>query len=283
MRWQVGDVTITKVPEVELHWPWRALLPDVDDALVDRYPWMRPHFVDERGRIILSIHALVVESAGRRILVDTCVGNDKPRPTRSFNGLQTDFLGELERAGFPPSSIDTVVCTHLHVDHVGWNTRLEDGRWVPTFPNARHLFGKVEFEYWKDNEDVALFGEVMADSVLPIHEAGLADLVDSDHRITGEVRLEPTPGHTPGHHSVVIDSGGARAVITGDMTHSPIQFARPDLHCVADTDADQGVATRRAFVARYGGTPTLVIGTHFAGPTAGRLVDDGDGGWRFEV
>jgi glyoxylase-like metal-dependent hydrolase (beta-lactamase superfamily II) len=282
MQWHVGDATITKVLEVELHWPFSALLPDVTPELLDERPWMRPHYVDERGKMVLSIHGLVIESQGRRILVDPCVGNDKPRPTRSFNQLQTNFLGDLEDAGFARSSIDSVICTHLHVDHVGWNTMLVDGRWVPTFPQARYLFGKVEYEFWRDNEDTAMFGEVMADSVQPVIEAGLADLVDSDHRITDEVRLEPTPGHTPGHHSVVIESKGQRAVITGDMTHSPIQFSLPALASHADTDGPMAIATRQAFVARYGGTPTLVIGTHFAGPTAGHIVADGTS-WRFEA
>ena len=241
-----------------------------------------PNFVDERGRLILSVHALVVESQGQRIMVDTCIGNDKPRPTRPFNQLQTNFLGDLEAAGFPPSSIDTVACTHLHVDHVGWNTRLEDGRWVPTFTRARHLFARTEFEYWKENIDVEFFGDVMGDSVLPIADAGLADLVDVDHRINDEVWFESTPGHTPGHVSVVVESKGERAVITGDMIHSPLQCAYPGLTCSADTDAAQGDATRKAFLERYGGTPTLVIGTHFATPTAGRLVADGDA-WRFDA
>jgi glyoxylase-like metal-dependent hydrolase (beta-lactamase superfamily II) len=282
MRWQVGDVRISKVTEVELHWPFSALLPEVTEEIAERIPWLRPHFVDERGRMILSIHALVIESQGQRILVDTCVGNDKPRPVRPFNQLQTNFLAELDQAGFPRETIDTVVCTHLHVDHVGWNTMLVDGQWVPTFPNARHLFGQTEFDYWKENEDTAVFGEVMADSVLPVHQAGLADLVSSDHRVNDEVRLEPTPGHTPGHHSVVIESQGQLAVITGDMTHSPLQFALPALRCSADTDPVAAVATRKEFLARYGGTPTLVIGTHFAGPTAGHLVADGET-WRFDV
>jgi glyoxylase-like metal-dependent hydrolase (beta-lactamase superfamily II) len=282
MRWQVGDATITKVLEKELHWPFSALLPDVTPELIDSHPWMRPHFVDDQGKMVLSMHGLVIESEGRRILVDTCIGNDKVRPTRSFNQLQTSFLADLEQAGFPTSSIDSVVCTHLHVDHVGWNTTLVDGRWVPTFPQARYLLGKVEFEFWKENEDTATFGEVMGDSVLPVWEAGLVDLVDSDHRLTGEVRLEPTPGHTPGHHSVVVESKGERAVITGDMTHSPIQFAIPDMASHADTDGERAIRTRQDFVARYGSTPTLVIGTHFAGPTAGHIVADGDT-WRFAV
>jgi glyoxylase-like metal-dependent hydrolase (beta-lactamase superfamily II) len=167
------------------------------------------------------------------------------------------------------------------VDHVGWNTRLIDGKWVPTFGNARHLFARTEYDHWIVNTDVEYFGDVMGDSVTPVVDAGLADFVDIDHRITDEVWLEPTPGHTPGHCSVHISSDGMDAVITGDMTHSPIQFTH-GLSGVADTDTAQADRTRAEFVGRYADTPTLIIGTHFGGPTAGRLERDGEA-WRFVV
>lgn len=280
-QWQIGDVRVTKVIETVVAWRFSILLPDCTPELVDSVPWMRPHFADDDGKMLLSIHALVVESQGRRILVDTCIGNDKARPSRSFNMLQTDFLERLAAAGFPADTIDVVTCTHLHVDHVGWNTRLADGVWVPTFPNARHLFNRAEYEYWHANPDEEMNGTVMADSVEPVVDAGLVDLVSEDHRITDEVWLEPTPGHTPGHVCVRISSGGNDAIITGDMIHSPIQV-RHNLTCGVDTDRDLGNRTRAAFVERYGDSGTLVIGTHFATPTAGHIVRDG-AHWKFEV
>jgi len=280
-QWQIGDVRVTKVVETVVAWRFSILLPDCTPELVDSAPWMRPHFVDDDGKMLLSIHALVVESQGRRILVDTCIGNDKARPSRSFNMLQTDFLSRLGAAGFPPETIDVVTCTHLHVDHVGWNTRLDDGVWVPTFPNARHLFNRAEYEYWHANPDEEMNGTVIADSVEPVVDAGLVDLVDEDHRITDEVWLELTPGHTPGHVCVRISSAGQDAIITGDMIHSPIQV-RHNLSCGVDTDRDLGDRTRAAFVERYGDSGTLVIGTHFATPTAGHIVRDG-AHWKFEV
>ena len=280
-RWQVGNVRISKVPEIEMHWPFKALLPEVTPELLEATPWMRPHFMDEAGKMVLSIHALVVESQGQTIVVDTCIGNDKVRPTRPFNQLSTNFLDVLAQAGFAPEAVDTVFCTHLHVDHVGWNTKLVDGRWVPTFERARHLFTRTEYDYWLAHPDLDMFGDVMGDSVVPIVDAGLADFIEVDHRITDEVWLESTPGHTPGHCSVHIASQGQEAVITGDMTHSPIQFAYP-LNCTADADTTQANETRAAFVSRYADTPTLIIGTHFAGPTAGHLVRDGEA-WRFAV
>ncbi len=281
--WTIGDARVTSIIEDDQHWKFRWLLADVTDDDIAAVPWLRPHFVDDDGRLILRVQALVVESHDQRILVDTCVGNDKPRPIPMFDRLQTGFLDDLTAAGFPPESIDQVVCTHLHVDHVGWNTRLVDGEWVPTFPNARYLFGRVEYEHWMAEDDSERFGEVMADSVAPVMEAGLGVLVDSDHLLTDEVQLEPTPGHTPGHHSVRISSAGASAVITGDMIHHPIQFPRPDICSGADTDSAAALATRRSAFARWADEEALVIGTHFAGPGAGHLRPRTDGGWDLDL
>lgn len=280
--WKIGDVTVTSIIEGDQHWRFAWLLPDVTEDDIAAVEWLTPHFVDEKGKMILRIQALVVESAGQIILVDTCVGNDKPRPTPLFDKLQTSFMSDLVAAGFPPETIDQVICTHLHVDHVGWNTTLRDGEWVPTFPNARYLFGRIEYEHWSANDETAVYGDVMADSIAPIIDAGLADLVESDHRLTDDVWLEPTPGHTPGHHSVRIGSGDGRAVITGDMVHHPIQFPRVDLASSADTDSAAAIATRRRHFAQWEADDALIIGTHFAGPGAGHLRAEGDG-WRLEV
>jgi glyoxylase-like metal-dependent hydrolase (beta-lactamase superfamily II) len=278
--WTIGDVTITSIIELDQHWRFAWLLPEVTEADVAAVGWLHPNFVDDKGKMIIRLQALVVESQGQRIMVDTCVGNDKVRPTPLFDRFQTGFLDDLGRAGFGPGTIDQVVCTHLHVDHVGWNTRLVDGRWVPTFPRARHLFGRTEYEYWSSTGESATFGDVMADSVQPVVDAGLATLVESDHQLTGDVWLEPTTGHTPGHHSVRISSGGQQAVITGDMVHHPIQLPLPEIGSSADVDAAAAIATRRDAFARWEHESALVIGTHFAGPGAGHLKAAGDG-WQF--
>lgn len=280
LRWKIGDVTITRVVESVNGDIGSLIFPDLTRAEIAEVPWLRPHFVDEAGRMLLSIQALLVESCGRRILVDTCVGNDKPRPLPEWNMRTGPFLQDLAAAGGAVESIDTVLCTHLHIDHVGWNTRKVGDRYVPTFPNARYLFGRTEWEHWKDEPEE--FGPVITDSVRPILDAGLADLVEGDHRITDEVRLEPTPGHTPGHVSVRILSKGEEAVITGDMMHHPYQVARPTLSPSVDHDAEKSRATRRRFLESCADRPVLVIGTHFATPTAGRVVRDGDT-YRFAV
>jgi glyoxylase-like metal-dependent hydrolase (beta-lactamase superfamily II) len=271
--WKVGDVTITKVLEHELPVPLNGLLVDVPDALVARHGWLAPFLMPE-GEARLSIHGLVIDTGERRILVDTCVGH--LREGLVMPAMPSGFLEALADAGYAVEDIDTVVCTHLHFDHVGWNTRLVDGAWVVTFPNARYLFGRVEWEHWSTSE-----GEYtnVTDTVRPVVDAGAADLVEVDHQLCPEVRLVPTPGHTPGHVSVVVESGGERAVITGDMAHHPIQFAEPELAAPADTDSGLAAKTRRVFLAERQADGALVIGTHFGGPTAGRVVPDGDT-WR---
>ena len=277
--WQVGAVTITQVVESKGASPPSFFFPDVAPEDVQRHAWLRPHFAHRDGRLFASIHAFVVESEGRRIVVDTCVGNDKERDLAMWNRLQGPFLEKLAAAGHSPESMDVVLCTHLHVDHVGWNTRLVDGRWVPTFPNARYLLGRTELAHWlasAGDED----RRIMADSVRPILDAGLADPVESDHAVTGEVRLEPTPGHTPGHVSVRIRSQGREAVITGDVMHHPVQCAEPRWQSHFDVDPDAARATRRRFLEEQADRDVLVLGTHFAAPTAGHVVRAG-AAWEF--
>jgi glyoxylase-like metal-dependent hydrolase (beta-lactamase superfamily II) len=290
-RWQVGRVRVTQVIELgPMPTSPKFFFKDPPPDLVARHGWLKPHFANDDGKLLASIHCFVVESAGRRIVVDTCVGNDKKRSSPAWNALNGPFLQHLTDAGFAPESIDTVLCTHLHVDHVGWNTRWVGARWVPTFANARYLFARKEWEHWAAEaraREAAGHGggapdDVLGDSVRPILDAGLAELVDTDHRLTDEVGLEPTPGHTPGHVSVRIESAGQRAVITGDLMHHPIQCAEPDRLGNFDHDAEQARATRRYFLACCARDRTLVFGTHFAPPTAGHVVA-ADGAWRFDA
>ncbi len=275
LTWQIGDVRVSRIVELELA-GGTFVLPDAQPEAVLPIDWLSPHFVDPDGEIVMSVHALVVESEGRRIVVDTCIGNDKERPIPGWSQRQGPFLEDLTAAGHPREAIDTVLCTHLHVDHVGWNTMRVGGAWRPTFPNARYLLGRVEWEHWKKEEGDELNGVAIADSVRPVFDAGLVDLVEMDQRITREIWLEPTPGHTPGHVSVRISSRGEDAVITGDLMHHPCQMARPHWGSSFDNDADQARETRRAFLERCADGPVLVIGTHFAAPTAGRIVRDSE-------
>ena len=272
-RLRVGAVVETSGP-TRPSW----LFPSVTAEAVERHrAWLAPHFLDAAGRLLQSVHSFVLRSPDLTVLVDTCIGNDKDRGgRRPFHMLRTDFLANLRAAGAAPEAVDVVICTHLHVDHVGWNTRLENGRWVPTFPRARYLFARREWEHWTaEHEDDTK--RIMADSVAPVLDAGLAELVEMDHRVSDEIALEPTPGHTPGHVSVRLASGGADAVITGDLMHHPVQIAEPEWQTPFDTDPIAARVTRRAFCARYADGPVAVLGTHFYHPTAGRIVSHGDG------
>lgn len=277
-QWQVGNVKITQVVELTTSTVGAHILPDATPENLKKLPWIAP-FVDEEYRPILSMHCLILESQGKTIVVDTCIGNDKTRNYPKWNHMQSDFLERFRAAGFDRHAVDFVLCTHLHVDHVGWNTMRVDGEWMPTFPNASYLFAEEEFLYWQ--KEPQEYGPVFEDSVQPIFDLGLATLVAANHTVTDEVRLVPTPGHTPGHVSVEIQSGDKQAVITGDIAHHPCQIAHREWLCTADNDASAAAHTRDQFVRQHADTPTLIVGTHFAGPTAGHIITDGES-YRFE-
>ena len=278
--WRIGRVEVTRVVEMEVTGGTRFILPDATREAVRGYRWLYPHFMDDAGNLVMSIHALVVDTGERRIVVDTCIGNDKQRAIPAWSNLQTSFLADLETAGYPPSSIDTVLCTHLHVDHVGWNTMRVDGEWVPTFPEARYLVAETEWRYWRDVESSR---DVLADSVRPVIEAGLMEFVAENHRLCDEVWLEPTPGHTPGHVSVRIASEGEHALVTGDCIHHPCQMTRTDWCSSADYDRVRGRETRESLLERYADSDVLLIGTHFATPTAGHVERRAEGGYWLRV
>jgi glyoxylase-like metal-dependent hydrolase (beta-lactamase superfamily II) len=273
MQWKVGKVQITKIVELETTGNTRFILPLASNEEIRKLPWLIPHFATEEGRLKMSIHSLVVETSSRRIVVDTGLGNDKEdRIAPSWNHRKTPFLDSMTAAGFPPDSIDTVLCTHLHVDHVGWNTKLAGGKWVPTFANARYVFGKIEYEHWRDHSTAPDKAAVFHDSVKPIADAGKADLVASDARLCDEITLIPTPGHSPGHMSIHIQSAGEEGLLTGDVAHHPCQMAHLDWSSTADSDSAQSAVTRRELFSRFADTPTLVIGGHF---DAGHIRRDG--------
>ena len=273
MHWNVGKVKITKIVELETVGSTRFILPLATNEEIQKLPWLMPHFATAQGRLKMSIHSLVVETPTRRIVIDTGLGNDKQgRNVPTWNNRNEPFLERMTAAGFPPESVDTVLCTHLHVDHVGWNTRLVGGRWVPTFANARYVFGQTEYEHWRDYSDTPDKIAVFADSVRPIADAGKADLVASDHRLTEEITLIPTPGHSPGHVSIHVQSNGETGLLTGDVAHHPCQMTHLGWSSTADFDPALSVVSRRELFARFADTATLVIGGHF---NAGHIRREG--------
>lgn len=281
-HWRIGDVEVARIVEVNAFEDnISMLLPDATPEFVQQFGWLRPHFATPDGRMILSFQAFVLRSRGKSVMIDTCIGADRKREYEVFCNLQTTFLEDLRAAGFPPEQMSAVLCTHLHFDHVGWNTRLVGGKWVPTFPQARYLFGRREWQHWQHLRDTGGYHNMdhLVDSIDPVMQAGLVEFIDPDYRVTDEVSLIPTPGHTPGHVSVLIRSRGEEAVITGDLMHHPIQLAVPATPGNFDMDKAQGARTRVEFVERFANQPALIIGSHFSDPTAGHIVSDGKG-WK---
>ena len=281
-RWQVGNVTVSRLVEVgPLEIPPQVLFPQVTEELVRETFWLSPLFATADGQIRLNFQCFFLEVANRKILVDTCVGEHKTLAVEMLNNLVTGFLATLRAAGAGPEEIDTVLCTHLHFDHVGWNTCLVDGVWQPTFPNARYLFGREELAFALASPGHAGDASVVQ-SVKPVLAAGLADPVESDHRVCEEIHLVPTPGHTPGHVSVWISSQGEEAIITGDALHHPLQLAHPEIVTSFCNEPARGVETRRRLFRQLADGTVLMIGTHFADPTAGWVVRDGQS-WRLRL
>ena len=284
-RWQVGAARVTAVVEAQTDGiPPAFFFPSLDEDAVLDQPWLTPHFADGQGRIGLRVQAFVVEAGGRTVVVDPCVGNGKQRTLPNWNQQEWPFMARFRAAGFHPDEVDLVVHTHLHVDHVGWDTHLDEGRWVPTFTRARHLYvgAEVEAQAADAGPDA---GALRADSVEPVFAAGLAETVPTDADLGGGLRLAPTPGHTAGHASLWLDAGGPRpALITGDALHHPLQCARLDVDFVSDGDPSTARATRRRLLAAADAAGALVLGTHFPTHPGGVLAPTGDGdgaGWRF--
>ncbi|MEY2424196.1 MAG: hypothetical protein QOI95_4263 [Acidimicrobiaceae bacterium] len=279
--WKVGSALVTAIVEAETPGvPPEFFFPASTAPEIAEHSWLVPTFASSDGALIFRVQAFLVEIGGRRILVDPCVGNDKHRLLPFWHLQSYTFLEDFRSAGFDVNTIDQVIHTHLHADHVGWDTQLIDATWVPTFPAARHLYTQRELDHRRAT-DRETTEDVFGDSIAPIFDAGLADIVAEDEELGDGMRLSPTTGHTPGHTSLWIESDGERAVITGDLMHHPVQCARPEWAEIADWDADIARATRRTFLDKVATDRTLIFGTHFPTAPAGHVVVSGDT-WRFE-
>lgn len=284
-KWNIGNVEIHQI--VELSNAGKIIQESISKAtpeLIKEISWIKPTYANEYGELFAHVQTFLIKDGDTVLLVDTCNGNDKNRvDLPEWGQLQTNFLEKLSASGVQPNEVDYVICTHLHFDHVGWNTILKDGVWVPTFPNARYLFSKEEFEYWdgmpeKEIEDDR---QGIIDSVRPIINAGLADLVEVTHKVNNQISFIPTPGHTPHHVSIKIESNGEKAIISGDFIHHPCQLAYPEWDTVADTYPEQCVKTRKDLLESIKDKDIKLIGSHFSNPPIGNVVSDGDA-FRFE-
>lgn len=280
----LGDVTIDRVVDMErLSYPYANLLPTAEPAELRRLAAeMGPRLIDpETLAVALSFHAYLVRTPRHTILVDTCCGNDKERPQRpDWHRRDGPFLNNLRARGVTPEDIDIVMCTHLHADHVGWNTKLVDGKWVPTFPNAQYLFAEKEYRHWireqAESETPIMHGS-HADSVLPVMESGQATLVAADHEIETGIYFQPAFGHTPGTIVLHVEDRGAQAVVCGDVMHHPVQVAHPEWSSGFCSDPVQSAKSRRDLLERVAGTGALVLPAHFMAPYYGPVERDGAG------
>ncbi len=256
------------------------MIPDATPDAIECYrEWMVPWALcPGTGRMVLPVHSYLIETPQHRIIVDTCVGNHKSNQYfKPWVNLQTmTWMNNLSAAGMSPNDIDYVLCTHLHFDHCGWNTRLVGGKWVPTFPNANYLFGREEFARAEEGG-----GVTFEENLAPIMNAGLGTIVDSDHAIDDHVWLEPTFGHTTGHVAIHLASQGQRAIMIGDIMHSPVQCEQPSWYSIADDEPDVAAVTRKRILETHCEAGTLVMTAHFPAPSVGRFVI-GDNAFRFD-
>ena len=268
----IGEASIARIEEMyTAGWDAPAFFPDWRlDAVERHFSWMVPnHFDPTKNSLKLSIHSWLLRIGRRTVLVDTCIGNHKERPTRpEWHRMETRYLARLAEAGIRPEEIDMVMCTHLHADHVGWNTRLDNGRRVPTFPNARYVFTKADYDHYLAQERAGKEPNrgSFRDSVLPVVEAGLAQIVNGDEALDAHLALERAPGHTPGSVLVKLASAGKRAVFCGDVLHHAIQIYHPDWNSFVCADAALARASRRKVLEQCSGSDALLMPAHFGTP-----------------
>jgi glyoxylase-like metal-dependent hydrolase (beta-lactamase superfamily II) len=248
------------------------------EVLAQHRRWLVPdHFDEVRGALNLSVHSWLIRTGRHTVLVDTCVGNDKRSDYPAWHMKSWPYLARLAAAGVAPEQVDFVMCTHMHADHIGWNTRLEDGRWVPTFPNARYVFSKAEYDHYRALDRSSPEGRPsFRDSVLPVVEAGRAQMVEGSHALEDGFLIEPAPGHTPGHVTIKLAAGEARAIFTGDIMHHALQVHYPTWNSEFCADVDQARATRRKVLEHCATTGALMLPAHFGAPFACRIEAKGD-------
>lgn len=310
--WKVGRFTITEVQEFPIEVGLLdGMIAEATPESLESIDWLYPDYINEHGQILADIHSFVIDTGEHVILCDAGCGNGKSYPMQPiWSNLNTPFLHRLEEAGYGRDDVDIILCTHAHLDHVGWFTvQDDDGRWVPTFPNAHLIMVRDEYERHldqivsedepaaagsapADDDDVDLIARaflpdtaalsdqtklIQEETFQPIVDAGRLKLVPKNGDIVPGIRYEFSPGHTSHHHGVRLESDGQVAFVSGDAFHHPIQIARPDWSSQGDWDGKVSAQTRRSFLEEFAGTDVLFMGTHFCGLVCGHIVKDGEG------
>ena len=273
----VGNVKVTSIYELDASDVITEVIKDANSQNIKDIEWLFPHYADADGSIKAVNQSFLLEMSGKKILIDTCVGNKRTRPELpAWDGLETSFMNNLTKQGVRPEEVDMVLCTHLHFDHIGWNTHLVNGEWTPTFPNAEYIFVRQEYEYWQSRPDKELIDDHngVNESIRPVVKAGLVRLVDKNAQITPEIRLVHTPGHTPHHVSILLESDGESALFSGDVFHHPCQIAHPEWMSF-DTEPASALTSRKQVLEQYADTKTVIFGAHFSEPAGSRIITDG--------
>ena len=272
-KWSIGTIKVTKIEELVETINGSTMIAQARPENVKKHQWLTPHYADADGNLLFSVHAFAIQHGDTLVIVDTCLGRGKISSIPQWNKITTRFLDDFKSAGFELSRVDFVLCTHLHEDHVGWNTIKKEGRWIPTFPNAKYLFSETEWNHWAGSE----YSEcILKSSIEPLITNNLRCLISPPYQVTDGIKVIPTPGHTPGHVSVEITSEGEKAIITGDIMHNPVQCCEPEWEGASDVHPSLATKTRLEFLKAHENQDTLILGTHFPKPSAGKISANGN-------
>jgi len=275
---KVGEATIQTIFELDAGKVIADIMLKATPEAIKAISWLAPQYADATGRLKAVNQSFLVKIGGKNILIDTCVGNRRERPGfPEWENLDTPYLNNLKQL-IDPAEVDFVICTHLHFDHIGWNAQWQDDKWAPLFPNAKYVIDRQEYDYWANNPQKEMIDDLNAieESIEPLRADGLLHLVDENQEILPGVRLIATPGHTPHHDAILLESGGESALFVGDVFHHPCQIAHPEWESF-DTDTPKAIEIRNILLNTYADTPTIIIGAHFAEPAWGRVVKTGKG------
>jgi len=284
-KWKVGEIEIFPLVELEIGGVIQYLVHDAVPEIVREMSWLQPDYADENGNLRASTQAFLIKTNDKCVLVDACVGNDKIRESfPPLCNLNTGFLSQLHDIGVRETDINYVVYSHFDFDHIGWSTVLKDGKWTPTFPNAKYIYVEGEYNYWKSQPENEMkdYRDAFNDSVEPVMDAGLGVLVSNDFKLDDNISFLPTPGHTPNHVSIVVESNGEKAIIVGDLMHHPCQFSHPEWSTLADRSPEESVAARAKVLDEIADKSVLFISSHFSAPSAGYVTKDG-GAYKFNT